>query len=113
MPRNFRRGRRSWQLCRMECKQCRSESKEWEKIHPTGSRRTMMGVERFWDKQGDYHVHDRNTVTRGFRCSEGHRWESKSKDGLCWCGWGAVAISANGKGIAEEAHAVQHAKEEE
>lgn len=35
---------------------------------------TLMGVPRYYDEDGVYHVHDRNKHTTSYQCSNGHAW---------------------------------------
>ena len=52
---------------------------------------TLMGHSPYYDEDGQYHIHDPNTVTVEYGCSHGHRWEEKPRMvcGAPDCGWDA------------------------
>ncbi len=78
----------------MICPEC---SKEGQKstVYPGGSLRTCMNFNPFYDQDGKYHLHDANTTTTNYRCSNGHAW-IESRRGSCWCGWGnPVAVTVD------------------
>jgi hypothetical protein len=39
----------------------------------------MMGWQPYYDEDGQYHNHDPNWTTQGFRCSKGHNWQTSSQ----------------------------------
>jgi len=75
----------------MICPECRTEGKR-SKVYPGASRRTQLFCPPFYDEDGKYHNHDRNTTRTQYSCSEGHHWEETER-GECWCGWSAIATA--------------------
>lgn len=69
----------------MICKSCKKEGKT-SRVFPDGCSKTLMGWSMYYDEKGLAHHHDPNTITEGFRCSNGHMWGRK-RHGGCWCGW--------------------------
>ena len=55
-------------------------------VEVVGQFRTMMTPTVYFDEEGRQHIHDPNTVTSTYQCSNGHRWQQGQK-GYCWCGW--------------------------
>jgi hypothetical protein len=72
----------------MFCPQCQEEGKKSRVLPGPTSVRTLLYSQPYYDEDGKYHDHDRNTTTRGYSCSNGHSW-SETKTGSCWCGWKA------------------------
>lgn len=57
----------------MICPLCKKEREFPETIaHDYGGTTTLMGFQKFIDDAGDMHVHNPNTVTRYFKCENGH-----------------------------------------
>lgn len=69
----------------MICPECQAAGQK-STVRELGGSVTLMHCPAFYDEEGRRHHHDMNTRTEGFRCSNGHTWEAKSK-GRCWCGW--------------------------
>ena len=44
-------------------------------------------VDRFWDSEGRYHVHNPETHSFPYECSNGHTWAEDYPCPSCWCGW--------------------------
>ena len=62
----------------MRCPECETSGTK-SKVFPQGGTVTLLGFEPFYDEDGNYHRHDPNTITSGYRCSEGHSWTSRRK----------------------------------
>lgn len=61
----------------MICPECRIEGLR-STVNSGMSMTTGMGYTSFWDEDGVHHVHDPNTTTTSYLCSNGHEWgESK------------------------------------
>lgn len=43
-------------------------------IYEGSSSSTCMYFQPWYDKEGKYHIHDRNRITTVYSCSRGHRW---------------------------------------
>jgi hypothetical protein len=41
---------------------------------------------KFWDEDGNWHVHDPNEYKTVYKCSNGHIW-TKIDFPDCWCEW--------------------------
>lgn len=65
----------------MKCEKCVEEGTTSE-VYPGGGTSTLMYCPPYYDEQGKYHHHDRNTHTTDYRCSNGHRWKL-SEQGMC------------------------------
>jgi hypothetical protein len=70
------------------CQECKKEGKK-SRVYVGGGMTTLMGVSSFYDEEGRYHMHDPNTTTTDFSCSNGHRW-TESRRNPCWCEEGKV-----------------------
>ena len=66
------------------CKFCAAEGKK-SKITVKGKVTQLMCINRFYDEDGKYHVHDPNLIWTSYYCSAGHEWEEKGYS-ICWCG---------------------------
>lgn len=66
----------------MICEKCRAEGKR-SKVHIGSTMKTLMaGPQPYYDEDGNYvRPPDPNTVTTEYRCSNGHRWAIKRKEG--------------------------------
>ncbi len=71
----------------MKCPVCVEEGKR-SRVHPRGSRRTLMHCSPYYDEDGKLHSHNRNTTTSSYSCSEGHRWSIKIKGRCPNCDFG-------------------------
>lgn len=65
----------------MKCPECVAAGLR-STITVGGSFSTAMGWAPHFDEDGVYHVHDYNTRTTQFSCSQGHRW-AKESDPSC------------------------------
>ncbi len=66
-----------------ECKRAGLESNVYEGVCSS----TLMGIDRYYDKEKKYHIHNANVIIQSYKCSNGHYFDVKRKD-FCWCGWG-------------------------
>lgn len=58
----------------MICDSCKSEGKR-SRIEILSSSSTLIaGPSPHYDEDGRFHVHDPNTTTTSFMCSNGHEW---------------------------------------
>ena len=64
----------------MKCPVCDEENKK-SRVYPEGSMETCMGYVPYYDEDGHYHVHNRNSRTTGYHCSEGHCWDIITRRG--------------------------------
>jgi hypothetical protein len=55
-------------------------------VYPNGCSVTAMCSNNYYDENGKYHVHNMNTRTTHYTCSNGHSWVEDTT-GSCWCGW--------------------------
>lgn len=69
----------------MICPECKAQGLK-SRVEDLGSSRTLLGYRPFYDEDGKRHVHDPNTITTSYRCSNDHVWTVKRKR-ECWCGW--------------------------
>lgn len=60
----------------MKCLQCVKEGKK-SKVYIGGSSTTLLGVSRYYDEDGNYHVYDPNIITTNYLCSNGHFWSEQ------------------------------------
>lgn len=65
----------------MKCPEC-VEANERSRVYSQGTFFYAMGVSRFWDEDGERHVHDPNHPTTSYKCSNGHYW-SETKRNRC------------------------------
>lgn len=70
----------------MKCLECIRLGKK-STVTPHECSVTLAYYTPYYDEEGIYHHHDKNTHTQQFTCSNNHRWETKSH-GICSCGWG-------------------------
>lgn len=71
------------------CKECEWEGRKPTRIFSMSSRSTLAYCPPYQDESGRTHIHDTNTLTHAYKCSNGHSWEEKGPNGTCWCGWGS------------------------
>ena len=74
----------------MICYECKQKELKSE-VHELDSITTCMYVNRFYDSDGNYHVHDPNASATYYRCSNGHRFTSQEIHRNCpvsVCNWG-------------------------
>ena len=69
----------------MKCPECVEEGKK-STIHCLGGSRTLMGWTQYYDEDGNYHNHDPNHPSMGYRCSNGHTWHVTRKNSCPTCG---------------------------
>ena len=62
----------------MKCPECIATNQR-SMVHDQGSWTTAMGWSPYWDEDGNRHVHNPNTITTGYHCSNGHDWADESK----------------------------------
>ncbi len=61
----------------MKCPFC-VELKHKSRVYPGMGATTLMGWSSYYDEDGQFHSHDPNVTTTGYRCSEGHTWQRES-----------------------------------
>lgn len=66
----------------MKCPQCIAEGKK-STVSSDGSMSTLMGFMTWCDEDGNTHQHDRNKVTTGYKCSNGHVFVSVRNGSPC------------------------------
>lgn len=57
----------------MKCPECIKENKK-SNVHIGYGTRTLMCVDRYYDENGLYHIHDLNDHSQNYYCSNGHNW---------------------------------------
>lgn len=67
------------------CPRCKGTGKKSCVYHDAFSFRTAMMSSSYYDEAGQFHYHDRNTTTRGARCSNGHHWTEKTTAECALC----------------------------
>ena len=72
----------------MVCLECRKLGIT-SRVYPGIGSQTLVYYPPFYDEQGRYHDHDRNTTITDYTCSNGHAWMTHTS-GSCWCGWPEV-----------------------
>lgn len=65
----------------MKCPACEREDLR-SCVYPGMSTSTLMYFAPYYDEDGNYHMHDSNTHTTHYSCSNGHNW-SESSTGRC------------------------------
>jgi len=82
----------------VKCPKCVEEGKK-SKIQIGATRRTAMGVHKYYDEDGNFHLHDPNTSTTFCTCSNGHNFQIEEKDFCPLCGTGSESLeySLDGK----------------
>lgn len=71
---------------RVICPTCKSEGKK-SYVTPGGRMTTDMFYPPYYDEDGVYHHHDRNTVTADYSCSRGHQWTENQRNQCPSCSW--------------------------
>lgn len=69
----------------MKCPECGKQGLK-STIQVGNSSATLMRAYPFYDEDGNRHMHDPNTVSTEYACSNGHDWVGHSRR-FCWCGW--------------------------
>ena len=64
----------------MICEQCKDEGKR-SKVYPGMSYVTALGWQPFYDEDGNFVNDDPNITTTTYRCSNSHRWQTKTSRG--------------------------------
>lgn len=67
------------------CPEC-VESGDRSRVASLGGARNLMGYTPFYDEDGQYHQHDPNVLTSGYKCSNGHVFTRKSHSPCPTCG---------------------------
>lgn len=71
----------------MKCPVC-IEKELKSNVYPGVGSCTAMYCQPYYDEDGKYHHHDRNTSTYSYSCSQGHRWSVSSKGKCPSCDFG-------------------------
>lgn len=71
----------------MRCPTCIEQDKR-SQVYPGMTAVTCMGWTPYYDEDGQYHSHNPNWHTTGFRCSEGHTWQTSSQKPCPSCLYG-------------------------
>ncbi len=69
----------------MICEQCQQDGKT-STIQVGISGSTLVWCPPFYDEQGIYHIHDSNTITTQYKCSNGHNWAESTHKECPTCG---------------------------
>lgn len=62
----------------MICDKCKEEGLK-STVWPGSTMSTAMSINRYYDEDGNYHLHDGNVSSSSFSCSNGHSWSVKTK----------------------------------
>lgn len=68
----------------MKCPVC-LQMGEKSKVFSRWSSSTCMGSQKYWDEDGNLHIHDPNRTTAQYSCSNGHIWNVDSWHGCPSC----------------------------
>lgn len=71
----------------MKCPVCQEKGLK-SNVYPGGGQSTLMGFTPYYDEEGNYHIHDPNTITFSYSCSLGHKWKEVSKKECPSCEYG-------------------------
>lgn len=66
----------------MKCPKCKELGLK-SNVFNEGGTTTLMGYPTYYDEDGVYHHHDRNSIKTGYHCSEGHRFYTIQKGTPC------------------------------
>lgn len=69
----------------MRCSECEEKGRT-HTVRDLGSSSTLLGSQRFYDEQDKFHIHDLNTITTVYRCSNGHVFKIEEKKKCPTCG---------------------------
>jgi hypothetical protein len=70
----------------MKCPECVKEGRK-STVYPGSGMTTAMACSPYYDEEGVYHFHDRNYTTQNYSCSNGHRWDERSRSKCINCDW--------------------------
>jgi hypothetical protein len=70
----------------MRCPVC-IKNKQKSEVIDLGCTATAMNCTSYYDKNGDYHLHDTNRYKSSFECTNGHRFERKFYMKCATCGY--------------------------
>jgi rubrerythrin len=71
----------------MKCPECVASGKK-SRITPGMASITAMHCAPYYDEEGVYHLHDFNTTTTNYGCTNGHQWRETSPPNQCpGCEW--------------------------
>lgn len=69
----------------MRCKICVEQGLK-STFYPGTAHSTLLGGDfNYYDSDGNYHMHDPNTITQEFSCSNGHRYLESRKQKCPTC----------------------------
>lgn len=69
----------------MKCSECVKEGKK-SIVNVGGTTVTAMATQHYFDEDGKEHVHNPNTYSTTYFCSNGHTWGEGERK-ICWCGY--------------------------
>lgn len=70
----------------MICPQCKVNDQR-STVHIGAGMSTAMYSAPYYDEDGTYHFHDRNSHTKSYSCSNGHRWAETATNRCPGCDW--------------------------
>ena len=68
----------------MICSECRKHGQRSRVYIIDSYYDLQIAQDRFFDEEGHWHVHDTNTSTTTYQCTNNHKW-SETKYSMCWC----------------------------
>lgn len=71
----------------MKCPFCEEEGKT-SKVYVGIGSSTLMAHSPYYDENGQFHMHDPNTHTGNYTCSNGHAWSDSEIRGCSSCDYG-------------------------
>ncbi len=60
-----------------ECRECVATGKR-STVTGGAPMSTLLGTSRYWDKEGNQHIHDPNVTATEYSCSNGHKWTERN-----------------------------------
>lgn len=65
----------------MKCEKCVEEGRKSRIYEPGGGATTLAYYAPYYDEEGTRHIHDGNTTTSEWSCSNGHKWSFRTRSG--------------------------------
>jgi len=76
----------------VKCPECMKEGVT-STVRQLSVERTMLHAQEFFDEEGQAHIHDPNTFSTVYMCSNNHKWKQSQKN-KCWCGWPETEVKS-------------------
>ena len=69
-----------------KCAECDAKGDRYKVYEDQFMTSTAMAGSSWWDEDGKHHSHDPNWHSRGYSCSNGHRWSESWQSECPACG---------------------------